>query len=155
MSKRAKAIAMTAVLTLTFLGMLREHQSTILTPIQRWIHQPDIAEREKASALRPMIACLNSADSRWRHAYTRYLNRDRKPDPTLKQRFPEDFEPMVEVSERLNFLRSHDAYGCRLNELQKNNLQRWAPQLLPLQVRFESALAAANEAAQGLSLIHI
>lgn len=154
MSKRAKAIAMTAVLTLTFLGMLREHQSTILTPIQRWIHQPDIAEREKASALRPMIACLNSADSRWRHAYTRYLNRDRKPDPTLKQRFPEDFEPMVEVSERLNFLRSHDAYGCRLNELQKNNLQRWAPQLLPLQVRFESALAAANEAAQGFDFFN-
>ncbi|MHC8309028.1 hypothetical protein ACYZUC_05380 [Pseudomonas sp. GT1P32] len=141
-------MAFTAVLTLTFLGALNEYRSVLLTPIKRWIDQPDLAEQEKASALRPVIACLNSVDSPWRHAYTRYLNRDRKTDPTLKERFPEDFGSMAALRERLDFVRNLDAYGCRLNLLQKNNLQKWAPLLLPLQNRLESSLLAANEAAQ-------
>ncbi|WP_165353287.1 DUF3829 domain-containing protein [Pseudomonas sp. ACM7] len=148
MNKRVKAIAITAVLTVTFLGMLREHQSTLLTPIQRWIHEPDLAEREKASALRPLIACLNSVDSRWRHAYTTYLNRDRKADPTLKARFPEDFDPMVSLRERLNYRRANDVYICRLDPVRKENLQRSAPELIPLQNRFEASLTAANQAAE-------
>lgn len=141
-------MAITAVLTVTFLGALNEYQGALLTPIKRWINQPDLAEQEKASALRPLIACLNSVDGRWRHAYARYLNRDRKIDPTLKERFPEDFEPMVEVRERLNYVRSHDAYGCQLNVKQKNDLQKSAPLLLPLLNRFGTSLTAANEAAQ-------
>lgn len=141
-------MALTAVLTLTFLGALNEYRDTLLTPIKRWIDQPDLAEQEKAAALRPLIACMNTVDSRWRHAYSRYLDRDRESDPSLKERFPEDFTPMVEVRERLDFVREHDAYSCRLNLLQKDDLQKAAPLLLPLQTRFESALMAANEAAQ-------
>ncbi|MFJ7108494.1 MAG: DUF3829 domain-containing protein [Pseudomonas sp.] len=147
MNKRVKAIAITAVLTVTFLGMLREHQSTLLTPIQRWIHEPDLAEREKSIALRPLIACLNSVDSRWRHAYANYLNRDRKVDPTLKERFPEDFDQMIGIRERLNYPSVHDAYSCQLNALQKNSLQKTVPELLAMQNRFETSLRAANEAA--------
>ncbi|TVT83059.1 DUF3829 domain-containing protein [Pseudomonas sp. H3(2019)] len=147
MNKSIIAIAITAVLTVTFLGVLRDHQSTILTPINRWIHQPDLAEREKASALRPLITCLNSVDSRWRQAYANYLNRGHEVDLTLKKRFPEDVGPMTDVNERLNYLRSHDAYSCRLNALQKNSLQKSAPDLLPLQNRFETSLGAANDAA--------
>lgn len=147
MNKRIKSIVITAVLTVTFLAMLREHQNTLLAPIQRWVQRPGLAEQEKASALRPLIACLNSVDSRWRHAYTNYLNRDRKADPTLKTRFPEDFDSMVSVRERLNYPSVHDAYGCRLNMLQKDNLQKSAPELLPLQNRFEASVTAANDAA--------
>ncbi|WP_283190733.1 DUF3829 domain-containing protein [Pseudomonas sp. PMCC200344] len=147
MNKRVLAVAITAVLTVTFLGMLREHQGTLLTPIQRWLRQPDLAEREKANALRPLIACLNSVDSRWRHAYANYLNRDRKVDPTLKERFPEGFDQMVSVREQLNYPRVHDAYSCQLNAMQKDSLQKSAPELLPLQNRFETSLSAANEAA--------
>ncbi|TFB37921.1 DUF3829 domain-containing protein [Pseudomonas sp. F01002] len=147
MNKRVLAVAITAVLTVTFLGMLREHQGTLLTPIQRWLRQPDLAEREKANALRPLIACLNSVDSRWRHAYANYLNRDRKVDPTLKERFPEDFDQMVSVREQLNYPSVHDAYSCQLNAMQKDNLQKSAPELLALQNRFETSLSAANEAA--------
>lgn len=154
MNKRVKAIAITAVLTITFLGMLREHQSTLLTPIQRWIHQPDLAEREKSIALRPLISCLNSVDGRWRHAYTNYLKRDRPVDPTLKKRFPEDFDQMVSVREQLNYPSVHDAYGCRLNTLQKDNLQKSAPELLALQNRFETTLTAANEAARSFDFFN-
>jgi hypothetical protein len=127
--------------------MLREHQSTLLTPIQRWTHQPDLAEREKSIALRPLIACLNSVDGRWRHAYTDYLKRDRPVDPTLKNRFPEDFDPMVSIREELNYPSVHDAYSCQLNTLQKDNLRKTAPALLSLQNRFETTLTAANDAA--------
>lgn len=147
MSRRIKAIVITAVLTVTFLGMLREHQNTLLAPIQRWLQQPGLAEQEKATALRPLIACLNAVDSRWRHAYSHYLKRGRPVDPTLKARFPEDFEPMVSVRERLDYPSVHAAYGCRLNTAQKDNLQKSAPELLPLQNRFEAMLTAANEAA--------
>jgi hypothetical protein len=147
MNKRVKAIAITAVLSVVFLNSLREHQTTLLTPIQRWLNQPDLAEREKAFALRPLIDCMNAADSRWRHAYTRYLNRDLKVDPTLKARFPEDFDRMGSVREQLNYASVHDAYGCQLNTLQKDNLQQSAPELLPLQKRFETTLQSANDAA--------
>jgi hypothetical protein len=147
-NKRVLAVAITAVLTVTFLGMLREHQGTLLTPIQRWLRQPDLAEREKANALRPLIACLNSVDSRWRHAYAKYLNRDRKVDPTLKERFPEDFDPMVSVREQLNYRRANDVYICRLDPVRKDNIQKSAPELVPLQNRFEASLTAANQAAE-------
>lgn len=147
MNKRIKAIVITAVLTVTFLGMLREHQNTLLAPIQRWVQQPGLAEHEKASALRPLIACLNSVDSRWRHAYANYLNRDRKVDPTLKERFPEDFDQRMGIREWLNQPSAHDAYSCQLNALQKDGLQKTVPELLALQNRFETSLRAANEAA--------
>lgn len=143
-----------ALLTVMFLGQFSGAKDAVLTPVQRWIDQPDLAEREKARALRPMIDCINVADSRWRAAYARYLNRDRQPDPTLQQRFPEDFDPAVQVRQRLNNLTRNDAYGCRLNLLQKDHLQRWAPQLLALQNQFETSLTLANEAAQGFDFFN-
>ncbi|WP_248741736.1 MULTISPECIES: DUF3829 domain-containing protein [unclassified Pseudomonas] len=146
MNKRVNVVVLAVVLSGAFLNLVKDHQE-VLVPLQRWLQQPDLAEREKSAALRPLIACLNIADARWRHAYNSYLNRDLKADTTLQQRFPEDFDGMAKIYEELNFARVQDAYGCQLNAAQKTSLQTSTPELLPLQNRFETTLKAANEVA--------
>ncbi|WP_166219432.1 DUF3829 domain-containing protein [Pseudomonas atagonensis] len=137
MNKRVKTGLWAIALTASLLGLLKDNQA-LLVPVQRWLNQPDLAEQEKARALRPLIACLNQADGRWREAYDRYLSRELHSDPR-----------QLDARERLNYASVHDAYGCQLNALQKGNLEKSAPELLQLQQRFETSLKAVNAVATG------
>ncbi|WP_454563691.1 DUF3829 domain-containing protein [Pseudomonas sp. AIG] len=135
MNKRAKAVVLTIVLTGGLLNIVKDNHA-LLAPAQRWLEQPDLTEQETASALRPLIACLNQADGRWRDAYDRYLSRDLNIDPRK-----------VDARDRLFYASVHDAYGCQMNALQRNALQKSAPELLQLQQRYEASLKAANAVA--------
>lgn len=136
-------------LAVSVLGMLTN--INMLSAVNGWLHRPGAEQQAHASALRPLIDCINRVDSPWRLAYLNYRTRSPEANDTSKafiDRFPELYQRRKgpQLSTLDNETRRPDR--CLLTTSQKTDLREDNPRLADLHERYVRALLEVNSATQ-------
>ncbi|MCI8210806.1 hypothetical protein AUC61_14810 [Pseudomonas sp. S25] len=127
---------------------LKPRDVTLRSMVNSWLGLAGSVEHSQASALRPLISCLNFVDVVWRRAYEDYRARDpaaESPDKVLAERYPELFS----AGQRTQPGNSARATGrpdqCLLAADQKRRLVEKFPHLEAVYQRYVTSLLRADE----------
>ncbi|WP_097303558.1 DUF3829 domain-containing protein [Pseudomonas chlororaphis] len=143
------ALCLVVPLTVSALALLGN--TDLLASINGWLHRPGAEQQARASALRPLIDCINRVDTPWRLAYLNYRTRGPVSDDFRKEfisRYPELFQRRrgPQLSSLDNETRRLDL--CLLTSAQKASLHEEIPSMAALQARYAQELLLVNSATQ-------
>lgn len=127
---------------------LKPRDVTLRSMVNGWLGLAGSVEQSQASALRPLISCLNFVDVSWRRAYEDYRARDpevESPGKALADRYPELFQAAQRTQPGSSARGAGRPDQCVLAADQKRRLVEKFPDLGAVYARYVTALLRVDE----------